>query len=182
MVFLELRRDSRVTTGNSGCLLCYSGYGYGYSYGYTTVTLSGTKTPAPEGHDQGSCRLCLGHHPALLTIRLYPARPHPADSGQQQPEEGSWARRWAVNTQTGDPQQLPAPDPGGTCAGLRQAGPLLGAKVSATHSTCHGRAMGQDQAQRHTLLGPVLPGSPTSSQRPWPGAQWGSGSPGSLQS
>ena len=24
MVFLELRRDSRVTTGNSGCLLCWS--------------------------------------------------------------------------------------------------------------------------------------------------------------
>ena len=23
MVFLELRRDSRVTTGNSGCLLCW---------------------------------------------------------------------------------------------------------------------------------------------------------------
>ena len=24
MVFLELRRDSRVTTGNSGCLLCFN--------------------------------------------------------------------------------------------------------------------------------------------------------------
>ena len=100
--------------------LCHGGSYSGY--GYTTVTLSGTKTPAPEGHDQGSCRLCLGHHPALLTIRLYPARPHPADSGQQQPEEGSWARSWAAETQTGDPQQLPTPDPEGTSSGLWQAG------------------------------------------------------------
>ena len=32
MVFLELRRDSRVTTGNSGCLLCWPRHGQGFGW------------------------------------------------------------------------------------------------------------------------------------------------------
>ena len=62
-----------------------------------------------------------------------------------------------------------------------QAGGRLGlcwdAMVSATHSTCHGWAMGQDQTQRPTLLGPFLPGSPSSSQRPWAWGPMGIGQP-----
>ena len=64
MVFLELRRDSRVTTGNSGCLLCWPQE--------PQVTVVNIKLRSPAFNDLQKCtQLWASIIPNLESLTVY---------------------------------------------------------------------------------------------------------------